>query len=60
MGQYLSIVSEGIKVLSCSDCAKYVCNSMHVHSKCSDCCECDFETDEVHIEEDNHEVIHFK
>jgi len=23
---------------------------MHIHSKCSDCCECDFETEEIDIQ----------
>ena len=36
----------------CSDCAKYVCNHMAVHSRCSDCCECDFVTEEVEIPDD--------
>ena len=33
----------------CSDCAKYVLNDFRLHSKCSDCCEFDIETDEVAI-----------
>jgi hypothetical protein len=31
------------------DCAKYVLNSCHLHSKCSDCCELDIETDEIEV-----------
>jgi len=31
------------------DCAKYVLNSCHLHSRCSDCCELDIDTDEVSI-----------
>ena len=49
MGQLLSIIPEAIKASSCSDCAKYVCNAMRIHSKCSDCCECDLETEEVEV-----------
>ena len=49
MGQLLSIIPEAIKASSCSDCAKYVCNAMHIHSKCSECCECDLETEEVEV-----------
>ena len=46
MGQAaLSIVS----ALSCQDWARYVCNAMHVHSRCGEACECDIETSEVSI-----------
>ena len=39
-----------LDALSCSDCARYVCNAMHFHSKCGEqCCELDFDTDEVEI-----------
>ena len=37
------------------DCAKYICNAMHVHSQCSDCCEIDIETTEIHVEPNDSE-----
>ena len=45
MGQAIPV----IKVLTSplSDCAKYVCHSCHVTSKCSDCCEMGVETNET-------------
>ena len=49
MGEVASI----IKAFSCSDCAKYVCNHMHLHSKCRDCCEIDFVTEEVELPDDD-------
>ena len=52
MGQFASV----IKALSCADCVRYVCNSMHVNPKCSDCCELDFVTDEVHVNDDDSET----
>jgi len=36
-----------VKMLSCGDCARYVCNAMTLHSRCSGCCELDLETQEV-------------
>ena len=42
----------GLKFLACSDYAKYVCNSMHIHSKCSDCCEFSADTDKIDVEEE--------
>ena len=45
MGEVASV----LKACSCSDMAKYVCNAMHLHSKCSDCCDIEFETTEVHV-----------
>ena len=33
----------------CSDCSRYVLNSAHLHSRCSDCCELDIDTDEVEV-----------
>ena len=51
MGQLLSIIPEAIKAANCSDCAKYVCNAMHIHSKCSERCECDIETEEIAVHE---------
>ena len=47
-----SIVS-ALKVINCSDCAKYVCNACKVHSKCSDCCELSVETEEIEIPKDD-------
>ena len=49
MGQaWLGIV----KALECESCARYVCNAMTLHSKCSDCCELDVHTDEVEVQEE--------
>ena len=48
MGEVASV----IKALSCDACAKYVCNKMQIHSKCRDCCEIDFVTDEIEISDD--------
>ncbi len=45
MGEAASV----IKAFSCEACAKYVCNSMHIHSKCRDCCEFDVTTDEIEL-----------
>ena len=42
-------VDSVLKAFSCESCSKYVCNAMHVHSKCSDCCEVNFDTDEIDI-----------
>ena len=48
MGQLITTqFVETLKVINCEACAKYVCNAMHIHSKCSECCECDFETEEI-------------
>jgi hypothetical protein len=49
MGEVASV----IRALSCDACAKYVCNSMQIHSKCRDCCEIDFITDEIELSEDD-------
>jgi hypothetical protein len=40
----------------CDTCSKYVFN--HCHSKCglSDCCMCEFQTNEVEIKDDDSEV----
>ena len=51
-----SVISKIIGI--CPDCAKYVCNAMHVHSQCSDCCVIDIETTEVHVEPDSEEEIY--
>ena len=40
------------KALSCQDCAKYVCNSMDLKSKCCNCFEFELETNEVEIADD--------
>ena len=48
MGEAASI----LRALSCSDCARYVCNAMHCHSSCGEhCCELDFVTQEVELPE---------
>ena len=47
MGEVASV----IKAFSCDACAKYVCNSMQIHSKCRDC-EFDVTTDEIEIPDD--------
>ena len=49
MGEVASV----IKALSCDACAKYVCNSMQIHSKCRDCCELDLSTQEIEIPDDD-------
>ena len=48
-----SLIGNIISSLSCSDLYKYVLNSMHCHSKCSDCCSFDCDTDQIPIESDN-------
>ena len=40
----------------CSDCSKYVFNSMTVHSECSECCKFDIETHEVELSDDDSQV----
>ena len=49
MGEVASIV----KAFSLESCSKYVCNAMHCHSKCGDCCELDFVTEEIEIPDDD-------
>ena len=49
MGQIASV----IKALSCESCAKYVCNAMRCQSKCRDCCEIDFVTEEIELPDDD-------
>ena len=49
MGEVASVM----KAFSCSDCAKFVCNAMHCKSKCRDCCEIDFATDEIVLPDDD-------
>ena len=53
MGQVASVLPGVVKALSCQECARYVCNSMDVKSKCSDCCEFELETNEIEISDDN-------
>ena len=49
MGTAALAIAPIIKAIGCHDCARYVCNAMHMHSKCSDCCEVDLETDQVSL-----------
>jgi len=46
MGQAIGGI---LSALSCQDCAKYVCNSMDIHSSCSDCCDFELHTAEVEV-----------
>jgi len=42
-----------LQALSCSDCARYVCNDAEIHSQCcdqDDACNCDVSTHETAIE----------
>ena len=50
MGNQITAIT---KAINCEVCAKYVCNSMRVHSKCSKCCDLSIETQEVEIKSDN-------
>jgi len=45
----MNVLPEIVKALSCRECARYVCNSMDVKSKCSDCCEFELETSEIEV-----------
>ena len=45
-----------VKALSCQDCARYICNSMDVKSKCLDCCEFELETHEIEIVDNTSEL----
>jgi hypothetical protein len=49
MGEAASV----IKALSCQDCARYVCNACRFHSKCSQCCDLEWETEEVALPDDD-------
>lgn len=49
MGQGAGVLPGIVRALSCQECARYVCNSMDVKSKCSDCCEFEVETDAIEI-----------
>ena len=54
MGQALVGI---IKALQCDSCARYVCNSCALHSKCSDCCEFDVVTEEVGLQQEEHDDL---
>ncbi len=52
-------VGSVIKALSCTDCARYVCNGASMHSQCcddEDACNCDVRTEPTKIETSNEEV----
>ena len=49
MGNVASI----LKVINCDTCAKYVCNACKVHSKCSDCCLLEIETEPIEVSQDS-------
>ena len=52
-------VGSVIKALSCTDCAKYVCNGASMHSQCcddQDSCNCEIKTEATQIEISNEEV----
>ena len=53
MGQALVGI---IRALQCDSCAKYTCNAMQLHSKCSDCCELDVVTEEVEVQEEHSDL----
>ena len=44
-----------LRFLACSDFYKYVANSCHVKSSCSDCCKFDMDTDMVSVTESESE-----
>ena len=46
-------VAGAMSALKCESCAKYVCNAMHCSSKCQDCCEIYFATDEIELSDDD-------
>ena len=49
MGQVLALLPALTSALNCEACAKYVCNSLNLHSQCSECCEFDVETHSISI-----------
>ena len=49
MGQVANVLPAIVKAISCQECSRYVCNSMDIKSKCSDCCEFELETNEIEI-----------
>ena len=56
MGEVASLV----RSLSCTDCAKYVCNGASLHSQCcddQDGCNCDLKTEETKLQPSNHEDL---
>ena len=50
MGNQLAAIT---KAINCEICAKYVCNSMKVHSKCSKCCDLEVITEPIELKSDN-------
>ena len=48
-----SVLVSLVNALSCSDFYKYVLNAFQCHSRCSDCFECDCETEEIPIEHED-------
>jgi len=49
----MGTVAAVVKAISCTDCAKYVCNSTEAHSRCcneEDACSCDVVTHEIDVE----------
>ena len=49
-----------VKALKCecmSDVAKYVCNAMHLRSKCCGCLEFSMDTDEISLDSGSEEEI---
>ena len=39
-----------LRFLACSDWARYVANSCHIHSKCGEsCCEFSMDTDQIEV-----------
>ena len=45
----MNVMPSIVRALSCQECARYVCNSMDVKSKCSDCCLFEIETHDIEI-----------
>ena len=45
-----------IRALQCTECSRYVCNAMQLHSKCSDCCELDVVTTEIELHEEHDDL----
>ena len=52
MGAVAGVLPGIAEALSCQDCARYVCNSMGVKSRCCDCFDCEFVTERVDIPDD--------
>ena len=48
-----NFIVSALKVINCSDCAKYVCNACKVHSNCSDCCSIDITTEAIDVAPDD-------